>query len=151
MPSRQVQKMQKHCKNSQDFARWPGVAACQTKMLLGEFCGKKAEIDERLYLEAERRIKSSLAFVGLTEHWNLSICLFHAMFGGSPRSGSFADVRRGSALPKIKRDTIKPVYLHEAVDEDDPWDTRLYNAAKGIFKNRLAEFGLTIPNELVSV
>ena len=102
MPLRQRNKMLKAVHNSHDFAMWAGVASCQTKMMLGEFCGRKLEIDEMQYAEAERRLRTGLAFIGLTEYWDLSICLFHAMFGGAPRPGSFANTRRGDALTSHK-------------------------------------------------
>ena len=35
----------------------------------------------------------AFAFVGITDYWQSSICLFHAMHGGTPRAESFANVR----------------------------------------------------------
>jgi hypothetical protein len=169
MPPRQRNKMLKSVHNSHDFAAWPGVAACQTKMMLGEFCGKKplVEMDEAQYAEAERRLRTGLAFVGITEHWDLSICLFHAMFGGVPRPGSFANTRRGDALTNrtvvgyssSKGTEVVPSgadglkskeggVATEADDADDAWDTRLYLAARRLFVERLVIHHLAVPNEL---
>ena len=40
-------------------------------------------------LQAKRRLTTAFAFVGLTDYYNESVCLFHAMFGGSPRWSPF--------------------------------------------------------------
>ena len=40
--------------------------------------------------------ENDFAFVGLTEEWDLSVCLFHRMFGGECHVREFLDVRPGS-------------------------------------------------------
>ena len=35
------------------------------------------------------------AFVGLTEYYDASVCLFHEMFGGRVRPNEFKNVREG--------------------------------------------------------
>ena len=59
---------------------------CQTKMLLGYGC-HEARILTPLDRELARRLVLSvtpgLAFVGFTERYAESVCLFHAMFGGT--------------------------------------------------------------------
>ena len=44
-------------------------------MLLGEECGRKSSITAARFEAAAKRVSSALAFVGLMEHWDLSICL----------------------------------------------------------------------------
>jgi len=44
--------------------------------------------------EAIRRL-STFAFVGLTDRWQLSVCLFHAMYGGDVTASEFRNVRHG--------------------------------------------------------
>ena len=44
---------------------------------------------------AVERLRKGFAFVGLTEHFDLSVCLFHAMFGGDCRSVELANMRKG--------------------------------------------------------
>ena len=162
MPERQHNKMEKRVKNSKEFAEWGDglfVKSCQTKMMLGEFCGRKMTIDEEQFAEAKRRLESGLAFIGLVEHWELSICLFHAMFGGSPREAQFANTRKGNALDTHKvanyvaadspndgiGDDVDEETLGDDVakDADDPWDSRLYEAAKAIFMERLQEHDMS--------
>ena len=166
MPGRQHNKMEKSVANSKEFAEWGGglfVKSCQTKMMLGEFCGRKKVIDEKEFAEAKRRLQSGLAFVGLVEHWELSICLFHAMFGGTAREAQFANTRKGSALgvrtvanyttagadDPDYNDGAGAGVVDEALlgadvakDADDPWDARLYEEAKAIFIKRLKEHNM---------
>ncbi|CAJ1417433.1 unnamed protein product [Effrenium voratum] len=51
--------------------------------------------------EAVRRVKG-FAFVGITEEWDLSVCLFHAMFGGACHAAEFENVRPGPSEMKTK-------------------------------------------------
>lgn len=55
---------------------------CQTKMLLGYGCHEAYQLTP-LDRELARRyvVSDSLAFVGLTERYAESVCLFHAIFG----------------------------------------------------------------------
>lgn len=61
--------------------------ACQARMILGIHCN--SPVQSPIYFTAttaQREEALSLvrrfAFVGLTDYWQESICLFHAMFGG---------------------------------------------------------------------
>lgn len=66
------------------WARFPGVAACQTKMLAGLKCGDRFPTGHgsRLLAKAIRLLRSkAFIFVGLVEEWNSSICLLHATLG----------------------------------------------------------------------
>merc|ERR1711920_593411 len=61
------------------------VAGCTVKMLTRSgknVCQNQTAPFDREVTEAVLRLEDDFAFVGLTEEWNLSICLFHAMFGG---------------------------------------------------------------------
>ena len=42
---------------------------------------------------AVSRVRSNMAFAGLTERWAESVCLFHRIWGGVPRAESFANTR----------------------------------------------------------
>lgn len=68
-------------KTIEDYAKWPGIEACQVKMLLGDDCSVPIPITRAVYEEAERRLYN-MAFVGLTDAFNASVCLFHHMYGG---------------------------------------------------------------------
>eukprot|EP00416_Gambierdiscus_australes_P027634 CAMPEP_0171080820 /NCGR_PEP_ID=MMETSP0766_2-20121228/16107_1 /TAXON_ID=439317 /ORGANISM="Gambierdiscus australes, Strain CAWD 149" /LENGTH=300 /DNA_ID=CAMNT_0011538091 /DNA_START=27 /DNA_END=927 /DNA_ORIENTATION=+ len=61
--------------------------------------------------EAKRRL-DRFAFVGILEEWNLSVCLWHVMFGGLCYGSDFEKVRPGSGSPVDLKG-----FLDEADDE----------------------------------
>ena len=72
--------------------------ACQGRMVLGLHCESKRKAP--LYFEATGKQKAqavatveNMAFVGLTDYWHESICLFHAMFGGRITKHEMDNVR----------------------------------------------------------
>jgi hypothetical protein len=87
------------------FARFEGVANCQTKMLLGCQCGSScgglgvagswtAAHDSAL--REAKRVIDGARFVGLTEEFELSVRLFHHATDGAPADASeLARVRVG--------------------------------------------------------
>jgi hypothetical protein len=62
------------------YARWPGIAGCATKMLLGAACASTRQIHVLDASRAALIVQDSFAFVGLLEHYSTSICIFHSMF-----------------------------------------------------------------------
>jgi len=76
------------------------------------------------------------AFVGLTEYFDLSVCLFHAMFGGECRPVEFANMRPSHYLDDF------PDFL-KAHDIDDPYDGELFKAASKIFWSNVAHYNVT--------
>jgi hypothetical protein len=84
------------------YAKFPGITNCYTKMLLGEYCGLDINITKAMFDEALRRVHR-LAFVGLTDAFNASVCLFHHQFGGVPDESQFTThTRNGKHLQKRK-------------------------------------------------
>jgi len=81
------------------FARFPGIAGCMTKMMIGLRCNNDYNTTRDDLYEAKRRLTDSFAFIGLTDDWELSICLFHAEFGGDARNGEFHNTRNTSLSP----------------------------------------------------
>ena len=127
-----------------DFARFPGIAGCATKMLLGRKCAANATTATNTSTgaplldvdEAKRRL-GQLAFVGLTDEWEQSLRLWHATFGGGKPSaselenthlGRFRGARYDDALLGGFRDVA---------------DAALYAEAKRLFEARLDAFGLS--------
>jgi len=80
---------------------------------------------------------SGFVFVGITSHWDLSVCLFRAMFGGLCYGSDFSNVRArpGEEAP-----------LHD-VSRLDGWvdqaDGELYEHALGIFAASLLRHGVS--------
>lgn len=138
-------KMRNKVKSVEDFANWPGISGCQTKMMLGQFCGKSftkhvPDVPQEKIKEAVEKVKK-FSFVGLTEYWNLSICLFHAQFGGEISSTEFENSRMG-------------VYTHTQSSTDDIKDVKdsvdevIYKEALRVFVQRLEKYGFKIPKFL---
>lgn len=50
-------------------------------MMLGEYCGELMNITQDLMEEATRRVLS-MDFVGLTDAFNATVCLFHHQYVG---------------------------------------------------------------------
>ena len=61
----------------------------------------------KLLNEAKRRLSKDFLFVGLTEEWDVSICLFHQMLGGHARAVEFLNTRAGKSQPVALRKTGK--------------------------------------------
>jgi len=58
------------------YAQWPGIASCTTKMLLGWPCASSRHVSSA-DVERAIRVLDRFAFVGLLEHWVVSVCVFH--------------------------------------------------------------------------
>jgi hypothetical protein len=72
--------------------------ACQGRMLLGMHCNvmRKSPLYFHATDEQRRQAVSTvegMGFVGLTDYWQESICLFHAMFGGKVTMHEMDNVR----------------------------------------------------------
>ena len=104
-------------------------------MMTGYGCNWIMNItDEMLHLAIQRVHQA--AFVGDTDEWDSSICLFHSMFGGEMNPHSFQNVRP----------TLVAGYNHSAsfelTPEDDPWDWQFYLAAKTVMRKHQEIYGM---------
>ncbi|CAE7503283.1 unnamed protein product [Symbiodinium sp. CCMP2456] len=68
---------------------------------------------------AAQRVQEGFAFVGITEMWDLSICLFHKMFGGPCLASDFDDSNPSSAGKTAHADynTSDLMGWHDDIDE----------------------------------
>ena len=146
-----------------EYAAFPGVAGCQTRMLLGRRCNEATTLNAKKMNEAIRRLRTHLVFVGLTDEWNDSMCLFHRMFGGKAVAGSFKNVRDtakilasdGKEEDREGRGEgggggegggddagyVRDQALEELGPEDDKWDWQLYQEAVKIFRQNQEKYG----------
>mmetsp|Transcript_75664 Transcript_75664/g.208782 ORF Transcript_75664/g.208782 Transcript_75664/m.208782 type:complete len:182 (+) Transcript_75664:1-546(+) len=85
---------------------------------------------------AVERVREGFAFVGLTEQWDLSICLLHRMYGGRCNPGDFKDVRPGS-VPKSEYNTS---ILEGFIDEHDG---QVYAEGRRIFADHVQRFDVS--------
>ncbi|KAJ1450195.1 hypothetical protein M885DRAFT_533001 [Pelagophyceae sp. CCMP2097] len=81
------------------FACWPGVFGCQTRMLLGRPCYDPEQLPfSEEDVDRARRTIEGFGFVGVTEEFGRSICLFDAMFPGP--APATHDFHRSSPDPR---------------------------------------------------
>lgn len=113
-----------------------GVA---TKMLAGQAYGLECTWPHRFRCNqvvpdtdtAIARLKA-FKFVGLTDEYDLSICLFHAMLGSECLPVEFANIR-----PSKNRSEVN---MFEHVE--DPYDEVLYHRAHSIFWGHMMKHGV---------
>ncbi|CAE7204906.1 hypothetical protein AK812_SmicGene40999 [Symbiodinium microadriaticum] len=89
--------------------------------------------------EAARRVREGFAFVGISEEWDLSICLFHKMFGGVCEASNFVDTRPSSDGKSADSDYDTSVLMgwHDDLDE------LVYEAALSVFRKSLISFNVS--------
>lgn len=113
------------------------TAGCVVRLLNGEACRREATmgvpISESMVSAAVRRLHG-FAFVGLTDEWELSVCLFHKMFGGNCHAREFRNLRPGS-YPR----QLTP-RMSQAID---PFDSAVFARARAIFQANLAKHNVT--------
>ncbi|KAJ8611036.1 hypothetical protein CTAYLR_007064 [Chrysophaeum taylorii] len=128
--------------NQAAFARHPGIAGCMTRMLQNGKCARARRVRDNFSALGAASNVRRLAFVGLVEHWNTSICLFHKVFGGKPQPDQFKighssranEMGRGRTNKLVPYDTK---LLDGFVDADDEL---VYNTAKEVFEGFLSRF-----------
>merc|ERR1711957_1013294 len=87
---------------------------------------------------ARKRIDTGFAFVGLTEEWDLSVCLFHHMFGGECRPREFINTRPGE---EREGDQSYNISLLEGVT--DPFDGPIYAHVQELFWANVKAYGVS--------
>ena len=107
------------------YATDAAVQGCSTKMLLGLPCNANVTLPKELALLAASRLET-FAFVGLVEEWDLSVCLFHRIFGGSPARAENA-IFGSNPLSKSRCNPNTVAVLR------DPADELVYAAAQNHF------------------
>lgn len=90
---------------------------------------------------ARQRLREGFVFVGLTEQWDLSVCLLHALFGGDCRSSDFGDVRPTD--DSQVNASISEYDVAELAGFVDAYDGPLYEDAKEMFAAALKQHGLS--------
>jgi hypothetical protein len=88
--------------------------------------GSAAPPSDEMVAEACRRLRL-FAFVGISDYWDASVCLFHKMYGGEPHSIELVNVRKG----KYAKGSLKEVDCGDAADE------QLYKCALEVFEENL--------------
>ncbi|EDQ86193.1 uncharacterized protein MONBRDRAFT_38476 [Monosiga brevicollis MX1] len=119
------------------YVNFPGIASCMTKMTLGYNCAHYVRLDESHLQEAKSRLEKDFAFIGLSEHWNASVCLFHRQYGGAMHQTELANLRPGTDIkatttpsPGAARRRLLSLdgYDPENIGEDDDQDDAVEDA-----------------------
>jgi len=121
----------------------PLAAGCVTRMLNREgddVCVNESPPTLVEMAQALHRLRTGFIFIGITEQWDLSICLFHAKFGGKCNAYETLNTRPGRYL-----DDAHPSYYDtdELNGFVDIFDHQLYMEAVALFERDVEEFGLT--------
>lgn len=101
-------------------------------------CGSSPEPSASELAEAKKRLRDGFAFVGIQEEWELSMCLFHATYGGPCYGSEFVDTRH-QIIPKF--DYNDEFWLK---GWKDPYDDELYEEAQKLFWERFNAKGLSV-------
>ncbi|CAE7921058.1 unnamed protein product [Symbiodinium necroappetens] len=89
--------------------------------------------------EAARRVREGFAFVGITEEWDLSMCLLHKMFGGACKASDFENANPSypGKSAELDYDTSELRGWHDDVDEV------VYAAALDVFRQNLIAYNVS--------
>jgi hypothetical protein len=114
------------------------VENCTANMLTGRSCSDPGEVD----VSQAIAVINELGFVGLTDEWVLSVCLWHKMFGGRMVPAELTNVRPGSLTARTHgmgiydQHALLGSWLPSA-------DVRVFDAAKHRFWSDVDRFGVT--------
>ena len=133
--------MEEQVHSLRDFIKYPGIQDCQVKMLNGLYCAQVVEVTEAMVNRAIDRMARA-AFVGITDEWNDSMCLFHAMYGGRLPAPAFQNIRATDHMVAGSYNSQQA--LVAVAKEDDPNDWRLYESAVIIFRRRQKRYGIPV-------
>lgn len=135
------------------------VAGCSVRMLNGISCGGGDGFQSPLFFWGDGvtaevphpvttsmidtaiwRLEKGFAWVGITEEWPLSVCLFHRMFGTACKKSHFENSRPGLHSGQKQQGMYDTTGLHGWTD---PFDGPLYRRALSIFWNNTAKHHVT--------
>lgn len=138
--------IKQHAPTIAAFARFPGIAGCMAKMLSGHHCAADVDLSDGAVLRRALEVLRSgrFAFVGLTEEWQASVCLFHRMLPEAPppMAAEFRQlghsVNSHRALDWLPSSSVDGVY-NESVLQGfvDFVDEAVYVEAARIFKRNM--------------
>lgn len=127
------------------FANNPLHSTIYVRMLNGIDIDRDVNITRGMISNAVAALNDEFAFVGIMERYNASVCLFHKMFGGSPRAVEFQNTHATVVRRTIDRSSILGKH-HEEMVLFAEWgweaqaDMMLYQVAQRRFSRDLALF-----------
>jgi len=129
-------------KDNLSFKGYGAVSAgCSTRMLTGKPCMADEGPPENVTWEdvslAVDRLKTNFAFIGLSDEWDLSVCLFHKMFGSDCHKREFINIRQG----KENNGTGYDISVLEGFT--DEYDNVVYSEAVTLFWANIYKYNVT--------
>ncbi len=124
----------------QAYARYPGIAHCQTKMVLGIHCGEAVDVTPDMSREAIRRLREDFRFVGVQDHWRASVQLALAEFNATSSVELVKSAQARHQYTKRERAAA----LANLTAYEDVYDEALYDAAAALLRERCAARGILV-------
>ena len=124
----------------QAYARYPGIAHCQTKMVLGIPCGEAVDVTPDMSREAIRRLREDFRFVGVQDHWSASVQLALAEFNATSATELVKSAQARHQYTKRERAAA----LANLTAYEDVCDEALYAAAAALLRARCAARGIPV-------
>ena len=124
----------------QDYARYPGIAHCQTKMVLGMHCGEAVDVTPDMSREAIRRLGEDFRFVGVQDHWSASVQLALAEFNATSAAELVKSAQARHQYTKRERAAA----MANLTAYEDVYDEALYDAAAALLRERCAARGILV-------
>jgi len=92
---------------------------------------------------AKKTLRESFVFVGITDEWDLSICLLHAVFGGDCLATDFVDFNPGSAQGSATNGTASQYDTSVLHGYQDVYDGALHAEAQSLFREQMQRYGVS--------
>lgn len=121
------------CNYTKHSTKWGQCRGAQVAMIVGRDLSLGLLDNPPTMGEAEKACKrlGQFAFFGITDYWNASICLFHAMFGGTVHDLEYQNVRQGA---------YNQTETEESYDCGDTADRRLFDCGMELFMERIQQY-----------
>mmetsp|Transcript_1631 Transcript_1631/g.4232 ORF Transcript_1631/g.4232 Transcript_1631/m.4232 type:complete len:383 (+) Transcript_1631:85-1233(+) len=116
------------------------VGSCQARLVAGYRCAGDVPMPEDLAKALDRIDR--FAFVGLTEEFSRSVCLFHLRFGGRCLDVEFVNSRQGGHSSNVSTG-YSTTAVSDYVNITLAADVSVYNRAKARFWREVLEYGAT--------
>jgi len=103
-----------------------------------EACGNPESVTAAEVSIAKTRLREGFIFVGLTEEWDLSVCLLHAMMGGDCVATDFLDTH-----PTFNKTADDGYNTSELMGFTDEADGALYKDAVAMFEQQTKHYSVS--------
>ena len=108
----------------------PSFLGCQAKMLLGHGCFAARQLSKGDIFLAVKYARTRVQFIGLTESWQQSVCLWHARFGGPLWSSELHSRKSLRSSSTLNSSSHNESILLKVGFDSDPADELVYSIAQ---------------------